>query len=178
MLCNLQGISPQLVQSYMNCNYSACFSLSLIFILFLCIQFFLAKLINKFRWKAMLITDSRVRTMNEILNSIKLIKMYAWEDSFEKKIAGMKSSFFSCVTYCNRKWTWIFIQHLSDPPTTQSAFTTLHPQSRAVQIYKCCLRAVAHKLPRTAVCFISDYFCLLFVEVPLLVPQSPSYVCL
>jgi len=28
--------------------------------------------------------------MNEILNSVKLIKMYAWEDSFEKKIAGMK----------------------------------------------------------------------------------------
>lgn len=50
----------------------------------------MAKLINKFRWKAMLMTDSRVRTMNEILNSIKLIKMYAWEDSFEKKIAGMK----------------------------------------------------------------------------------------
>lgn len=38
----------------------------------------------------MLLTDSRVRTMNEILNSIKLIKMYAWEDSFEKKVAGMK----------------------------------------------------------------------------------------
>lgn len=38
----------------------------------------------------MLITDSRVRTMNEILNSIKLIKMYAWEDSFEKKVAGKK----------------------------------------------------------------------------------------
>lgn len=50
----------------------------------------MAKLINKFRWKAMLMTDSRVRTMNEILSSIKLIKMYAWEDSFEKKIAGMR----------------------------------------------------------------------------------------
>lgn len=49
----------------------------------------MAKLINKFRWKAMLVTDSRVRTMNEILSSIKLIKMYAWEDSFEKKIAGI-----------------------------------------------------------------------------------------
>lgn len=36
----------------------------------------------------MIMTDSRVRTTNEILNSIKLIKMYAWEDSFEKKIAG------------------------------------------------------------------------------------------
>lgn len=42
----------------------------------------------------MLITDSRVRTMNEILNSIKLIKMYAWEDSFEKKIAGMMLAVF------------------------------------------------------------------------------------
>lgn len=48
----------------------------------------LAKLINKFRWRAILITDNRVRTMNEILNSIKLIKMYAWEESFEEKIAG------------------------------------------------------------------------------------------
>ncbi|TMS12817.1 Multidrug resistance-associated protein 9 [Larimichthys crocea] len=30
--------------------------------------------------------------MNEILNSIKLIKMYAWEDSFEKKIAGLRKT--------------------------------------------------------------------------------------
>lgn len=58
------------------------------YILFSSLQFLLARLINKFRWKAILITDSRVRTMNEILNSIKLIKMYAWEESFEKKIAG------------------------------------------------------------------------------------------
>ncbi|KAM4743675.1 ATP-binding cassette sub-family C member 12 [Anableps anableps] len=60
------------------------------YIIFVPIQFLLAKLINKFRWKAMQITDSRVRTMNEILNSIKLIKMYAWEESFEKKIAGLR----------------------------------------------------------------------------------------
>lgn len=52
----------------------------------------LAKLINKFRWEAMMSTDSRVRTTNEILNSIKLIKMYAWEDSFGKKIAGIVRS--------------------------------------------------------------------------------------
>uniref|UniRef100_A0A8C2ZTN6 ATP-binding cassette sub-family C member 5 n=1 Tax=Cyclopterus lumpus TaxID=8103 RepID=A0A8C2ZTN6_CYCLU len=35
---------------------------------------------------------SRVRTMNEILNSVKLIKMYAWEDSFEKKIADFRKN--------------------------------------------------------------------------------------
>ncbi|KAI3377629.1 hypothetical protein L3Q82_008789, partial [Scortum barcoo] len=60
------------------------------YIIFVPIQFVLAKLINAFRWKAILITDSRVRTMNEILSSIKLIKMYAWEDSFEEKIASLR----------------------------------------------------------------------------------------
>ncbi|XP_041813283.1 ATP-binding cassette sub-family C member 12 isoform X2 [Chelmon rostratus] len=62
------------------------------YLVFVPVQFFLAKLINKFRWKAIVITDSRVRTMNEILSSIKLIKMYAWEDSFEKKIASLRKT--------------------------------------------------------------------------------------
>ena len=31
----------------------------------------------------------QVRMMNEILNCIKLIKMYAWEKSFAKAISGM-----------------------------------------------------------------------------------------
>uniref|UniRef100_A0AAX7V5J0 ATP-binding cassette, sub-family C (CFTR/MRP), member 12 n=1 Tax=Astatotilapia calliptera TaxID=8154 RepID=A0AAX7V5J0_ASTCA len=44
--------------------------------------------------KAMVIKDKRVHTMTEILNSIKLIKMYAWEESFEMKIAGKSSSCF------------------------------------------------------------------------------------
>ncbi|XP_041645483.1 ATP-binding cassette sub-family C member 12 [Cheilinus undulatus] len=60
------------------------------YIIFIPVQFFLAKLITGFRWKAIVITDSRVRTMNEILNSIKLIKMYAWEDSFEEKVAALR----------------------------------------------------------------------------------------
>uniref|UniRef100_A0A7N8X0A1 ATP-binding cassette, sub-family C (CFTR/MRP), member 12 n=1 Tax=Mastacembelus armatus TaxID=205130 RepID=A0A7N8X0A1_9TELE len=63
-----------------------------IYLIFVPIQFFLAKLITMLRWKAILITDSRVRTMNEILSSIKLIKMYAWEDSFERKIAGLRKN--------------------------------------------------------------------------------------
>nr|XP_061796519.1 ATP-binding cassette sub-family C member 12-like [Nerophis lumbriciformis] len=62
------------------------------YLVFIPVQFFLAKLINKFRHKAILMTDSRVRTMNEVLNSIKLIKMYAWEDSFEKKIAELRQT--------------------------------------------------------------------------------------
>ncbi|KAM7406526.1 hypothetical protein PAMP_000900 [Pampus punctatissimus] len=63
-----------------------------VYLVFIPLQFFLAKLINIFRLKTVLITDSRVRTMNELLNSIKLIKMYAWEESFEKKIADIRKS--------------------------------------------------------------------------------------
>lgn len=40
------------------------------------------------------IRDHRVQTMSEILRSIKLIKMYAWEESFEEKVAGMESENF------------------------------------------------------------------------------------
>uniref|UniRef100_A0AAQ4PRF0 ATP-binding cassette, sub-family C (CFTR/MRP), member 12 n=1 Tax=Gasterosteus aculeatus aculeatus TaxID=481459 RepID=A0AAQ4PRF0_GASAC len=42
-----------------------------------------------FRKKMASIRDHRVQTMSEILRSIKLIKMYAWEESFEEKVAGM-----------------------------------------------------------------------------------------
>ncbi|XP_068614030.1 ATP-binding cassette sub-family C member 12-like [Brachionichthys hirsutus] len=79
------------------CIIYACFVLGstaltgvFIYLIFIPVQFYLAMVINKFKWKAMVLTDSRVRTMNEILSSIKLIKMYAWEDSFEEKIADIR----------------------------------------------------------------------------------------
>ncbi|XP_010774008.1 multidrug resistance-associated protein 9, partial [Notothenia coriiceps] len=62
------------------------------YLIFIPIQVGLARLINRFRWKSIQITDCRVRTMNEILNSIKLIKMYAWEDSFEEKIVEFRKN--------------------------------------------------------------------------------------
>lgn len=60
------------------------------FIFFYFGQIAIGKFIAKARVLAIKATDGRVRTMTEILNSMKLIKMYAWEESFEKKIAGMK----------------------------------------------------------------------------------------
>lgn len=83
---------------FIACIVYACFILGytaltgvIVYCIFIPVQGVLAKLINKFRWEAMMLTDSRVRTTNEILNSIKLIKMYAWEDSFGKKITGLRS---------------------------------------------------------------------------------------
>lgn len=49
----------------------------------------MAKLTSVFRRAAMVVTDKRVRIMNEILTCIKLIKMYAWEKSFAKAVRGM-----------------------------------------------------------------------------------------
>ncbi|XP_030620675.1 multidrug resistance-associated protein 9 isoform X2 [Chanos chanos] len=64
----------------------------LIYLIFIPIQFSIARLINVFRRRAVTVTDSRVRTMNEVLTFIKLIKMYAWEESFEKKITGIRKN--------------------------------------------------------------------------------------
>uniref|UniRef100_A0A8C2ZSW9 ATP-binding cassette sub-family C member 5 n=1 Tax=Cyclopterus lumpus TaxID=8103 RepID=A0A8C2ZSW9_CYCLU len=113
-----------------------------IYLIFIPVQVCLAKLINTYRGKTILITDSRVRTMNEILNSVKLIKMYAWEDSFEKKIADFRKNEkkelqkVSCVQNANSSITSIiptiatvltFIVHtsLSLKLNTSDAFTTI-----------------------------------------------------
>ena len=43
-----------------------------------------------FRRKVVVFTDKRVSLMNEIINSIRLIKMYAWESSFSQKIQKIR----------------------------------------------------------------------------------------
>lgn len=52
------------------------------------LQFFISRATGYFREKSIDITDSRVRLMSEILESIKLIKMYAWEKYFSQKLHG------------------------------------------------------------------------------------------
>ncbi|KAJ8412882.1 hypothetical protein AAFF_G00104640 [Aldrovandia affinis] len=64
----------------------------MVYLVFIPIQFAMARLISVFRRQAITITDNRVRTMNEVLSCIKLIKMYAWEDSFERKITDIRKS--------------------------------------------------------------------------------------
>ncbi|XP_062377949.1 ATP-binding cassette sub-family C member 12-like [Sardina pilchardus] len=70
-------------------GYTALIGVS-VYLAFISIQFCTAKVINMFRRKVVVVTDSRVRTMNEVLNCIKFIKMYAWEDSFEKRITEIR----------------------------------------------------------------------------------------
>lgn len=46
------------------------------------LQTMFGKLFSKYRSKTAALTDSRIRTMNEVVSGIRIIKMYAWEKPF------------------------------------------------------------------------------------------------
>ncbi|KAM9321211.1 MIT domain-containing protein 1 [Gastrophryne carolinensis] len=62
------------------------------FILFYPLMMLASKLTAYFRKKCVKITDSRVRTMNEILTCIRFIKMYAWENTFMRNIQAIRNA--------------------------------------------------------------------------------------
>ena len=35
--------------------------------------------------------DKRIKTMNEMLNGIKVIKLYAWEEHFQEAVTGIRN---------------------------------------------------------------------------------------
>ncbi|XP_058136036.1 ATP-binding cassette sub-family C member 12 [Dasypus novemcinctus] len=61
-----------------------------VYIIFIPIQMFMARLNSTFRRSAISVTDKRVQAMNEFLTCIKLIKMYAWENSFMDTVRGIR----------------------------------------------------------------------------------------
>uniref|UniRef100_A0A8C1NVA0 ATP-binding cassette, sub-family C (CFTR/MRP), member 12 n=1 Tax=Cyprinus carpio TaxID=7962 RepID=A0A8C1NVA0_CYPCA len=87
----------------------------LVYLVFLPIQFSIARLIGVFRRQAVSVTDRRVRTMNEVLTCIKLIKMYAWEESFEKTVSDI------------RKTEKLLLQKAGYVQSLNSSFTTIVP---------------------------------------------------
>uniref|UniRef100_A0A3B3ZXF4 ABC transmembrane type-1 domain-containing protein n=1 Tax=Periophthalmus magnuspinnatus TaxID=409849 RepID=A0A3B3ZXF4_9GOBI len=98
---------------------------------------------------AIKLTDARIRKMNEILTSIKLIKMYAWEESFEKEVAIIRkkerrnirnASYFEntnislCVLCPVISTVFTFLVHLGfDLPLTPANVSNplIHPFSSA-----------------------------------------------
>ncbi len=48
-----------------------------------------SRLTAYFRKKCVVVTDQRVRLMNEILGCIKFIQMYCWEDAFAQRTRGI-----------------------------------------------------------------------------------------
>ena len=50
------------------------------------LNFISGRLVATNQKKNMLMKDERVKLMNEILNGIKILKLYAWEKSFEVRL--------------------------------------------------------------------------------------------
>ncbi|XP_069129773.1 ATP-binding cassette sub-family C member 5-like isoform X1 [Argopecten irradians] len=62
------------------------------FVTFFIVQVVLIEIISFLRRKTLLWTDIRIRKMNELLSSMKLIKMYAWEESFKHSVLGIRDT--------------------------------------------------------------------------------------
>lgn len=58
-------------------------------------QMFSSRLTAYFRRKGVAVTDQRVQKMNEILNYIKFIKMYAWVKAFSQAVRSKFLVYFT-----------------------------------------------------------------------------------
>ncbi|XP_066459128.1 ATP-binding cassette sub-family C member 5 isoform X1 [Eleutherodactylus coqui] len=65
---------------------------SAIFILFYPAMMFVSRLTAYFRRKCVSVTDERVQKMNEVLNYIKFIKMYAWVKAFSQNVQKIREN--------------------------------------------------------------------------------------
>ncbi|KAM9835950.1 ATP-binding cassette sub-family C member 4-like [Aulostomus maculatus] len=54
------------------------------------VQTMFGRLFSKFRSKTATLTDSRIRTMNEVVSGIRIIKMYAWEKPFAALVSEVR----------------------------------------------------------------------------------------
>ncbi|KAK4879111.1 hypothetical protein RN001_007257 [Aquatica leii] len=82
---------------YRNVGISALFGI-LLLLLFIPLFIFIGKMVKKYRLKTSKIRDERVRLMNEIINGIKVIKMYVWEKPFSRNIASHRSRELKAIT--------------------------------------------------------------------------------
>uniref|UniRef100_A0AAQ5YSM2 Cystic fibrosis transmembrane conductance regulator n=1 Tax=Amphiprion ocellaris TaxID=80972 RepID=A0AAQ5YSM2_AMPOC len=53
-------------------------------------QTMVGRLFSKFRSQTAVLTDSRIRTMNEVVSGIRIIKMYAWEKPFAALVSDIR----------------------------------------------------------------------------------------
>ncbi|XP_063314810.1 MIT domain-containing protein 1 isoform X2 [Pelobates fuscus] len=65
---------------------------SAVFIFFYPFMMLASRMTAYFRRKCITVTDRRVRIMNEILNCIRFIKMYAWENTFIRNIQAIRNA--------------------------------------------------------------------------------------
>ena len=86
------------------------------FAMFTCIiimisQYFLNRYRNEYLTTQMKINDQRMMLINEVLSGIKIIKLYAWEKAFIKKITEKRNNqirYIKLIYYLDMLVNWIF----------------------------------------------------------------------
>uniref|UniRef100_A0A5F9DCU3 Multidrug resistance-associated protein 4 n=1 Tax=Oryctolagus cuniculus TaxID=9986 RepID=A0A5F9DCU3_RABIT len=68
----------------------SCLAGMAVLLILLPLQSCIGKLFSSLRSKTAAFTDARIRTMNEVITGIRIIKMYAWEKSFAELIASLR----------------------------------------------------------------------------------------
>ncbi|XP_014720342.2 ATP-binding cassette sub-family C member 4 [Equus asinus] len=68
----------------------SCLAGMAVLVILLPLQSCFGKLFSYFRSKTATFTDIRIRTMNEVITGIRIIKMYAWEKSFAELITSFR----------------------------------------------------------------------------------------
>uniref|UniRef100_A0A1I7XAT7 ABC transmembrane type-1 domain-containing protein n=1 Tax=Heterorhabditis bacteriophora TaxID=37862 RepID=A0A1I7XAT7_HETBA len=63
----------------------------LIMALFVPLNYYSSKHIKKAQIAQMKVKDQRIAISNELLNGVKIVKLYAWEETFEKKITALRN---------------------------------------------------------------------------------------
>ncbi|KAH8281374.1 hypothetical protein KR054_000151, partial [Drosophila jambulina] len=85
---------------YLQIGISAIFGVAFV-LLFIPLQMYLGKKTSELRLKTALRTDKRMRMMNEIISGIQVIKMYAWEQPFERLIANARLKEANTICHVN-----------------------------------------------------------------------------
>ncbi|XP_047408548.1 ATP-binding cassette sub-family C member 4 isoform X2 [Sciurus carolinensis] len=75
----------------------SCLAGMAVLIILLPLQSCIGKLFSSLRSKTAAYTDARIRTMNEVVTGIRIIKMYAWEKSFAELITNLRRKEISKV---------------------------------------------------------------------------------
>ncbi|NXO04289.1 MRP4 protein, partial [Rhinopomastus cyanomelas] len=68
----------------------SCLAGMAVLIILLPVQTCIGRLFSSLRSKTAALTDVRIRTMNEVISGMKIIKMYAWETSFAELVNGLR----------------------------------------------------------------------------------------
>ena len=82
-----------------------------VMVLLIPINTFVGGWMKKFQQKNMKHKDNRMKSMNEVLDGIKVLKLYAWEQSFEEQIENVRSNevrSLKRLTYLKAVQTFIF----------------------------------------------------------------------